>query len=145
MEGTDFDKHFKGYQPQPVVESDAADFKEADMEAADLEAEEMLAADIEAEEMFAAGSEADGSVPPYPSFSTPAVPSQSGTPTVLFDRDACRRKRATKKTIKNQKQRIESSSDSDLTQEEELSEVMEAGRKRGDQIMNWGSSEDDSD
>ena len=115
MEGTDFDKHFKGYQPQPVVESDAADFKEADMEAADLEAEEMLAADIEAEEMFAAGSEADGSVPPYPSFSTPAVPSQSGTPTVLFDRDACRRKRATKKTIKNQKQRIESSSDSDLT------------------------------
>ena len=95
--------------------------------------------------MFAAGSEADGSVPPYPSFSTPAVPSQSGTPTVLFDRDACRRKRATKKTIKNQKQRIESSSDSDLTQEEELSEVMEAGRKRGDQIMNWGSSEDDSD
>ena len=145
MEGTDFDKHFKGYQPQPVVESDAADFKEGDMEAADLEAEEMLAADIEAEEMFAAGSEADGSVPPYPSFSTPAVPSQSGTPTVLFDRDACRRKRATKKTIKNQKQRIESSSDSDLTQEEELSEVMEAGRKRGDQIMNWGSSEDDSD
>ena len=141
MEGTDFDKHFKGYQPQPVVESDAADsdaadFEEADMEAADLEAEEMLAADIEAEEMlaadieaeemlatgsaeaeemFAAGSEADGSVPPYPSFSTPAVPSQSGTPTVLFDRDACRRKRATKKTIKNQKQRIESSSDSDLT------------------------------
>ena len=115
MEGTDFDKHFKGYQPQPVVESHAADFKEADMEAADLEAEEMLAADIEAEEMFAAGSEADGSVPPYPSFSTPAVPSQSRTPTVLFDRDACRRKRATKKTIKNQKQRIESSSDSDLT------------------------------
>ena len=50
-----------------------------------------------------------------------------------------------KKTIKNQKQRIESSSDSDLTQEEKLSEVMEAGRKRGDQIMNWGSSEDDSD
>ena len=49
MEGTDFDKHFKGYQPRPVVESDAADFKEADMEAADLEAEEM----------FAAGSEAD--------------------------------------------------------------------------------------
>ena len=115
------------------------------MEAADLEAEEMLAEDIKAEEMFAAGSEADGSVPPYPSFSTPAVPSQLGTPTVLFDRDACRRKRATKKTIKNQKQRIESSSDSDLTQEEKLSEVMEAGRKRGDQIMNWGSSEDDSD
>ena len=106
---------FKGYQPQPVVESDAADFVEADIEAADLEAEEMLAADIEAEEMLAAGSEADDSVPPYPSCSTPTVPSQSGTPTVLFDRDACRRKRATKKTIKNQKQRIESSSDSDLT------------------------------
>ena len=41
MEGTDFDKHFKGYQPQPVVESDAADFEEADMEVADLEAEEI--------------------------------------------------------------------------------------------------------
>ena len=50
-----------------------------------------------------------------------------------------------KRKIKNQKQRIELNSDSDLTQEEELSEVMEAGRKRGDQIMNWGSSEDDSD
>ena len=37
MEGTDFDKHFKGYQPQLVVES----------------------AEIEAEEMLAAGSEAD--------------------------------------------------------------------------------------
>ena len=48
-------------------------------------------------------------------------------------------------TIKNQKQRIESSSDSDLTQEEELNEVMEAGRKRGDEIMNWGMSEDDTD
>ena len=144
MEGTDFDKHFKGYQPQPVVESHAADFKEADMEAADLEAEEMLAADIEAEEMLAAGSEADDSVPPYPSCSTPTVPSESGTPTVLFDRDACRKKMA-KRTIKNQKQRIELNSDSDLTQEEELDEVMEAGRKRGNQIMNWGSSEDDSD
>ena len=42
MEGTDFDKHFKGYQPQLVVES----------------------AEIEAEEMLAAGSEADDSVPP---------------------------------------------------------------------------------
>ena len=46
MEGTDFDKHFKGYQPQPVVESDAADtdavdFEEVDMEVADLEAEEI--------------------------------------------------------------------------------------------------------
>ena len=67
MEGTEFDKHFKGYQPQPVVESDVSDFVEADMEAADLEAEEMLAADIEAKEMLAAGSEADDSVPPYPS------------------------------------------------------------------------------
>ena len=79
----------KGYQPQPVVESDAADsdaedFEEADMEAADLEAEEMLAADIEAKEMLAAGSEADDSVPPYPSCSTPTVPSQSGTPTQQF-------------------------------------------------------------
>ena len=71
MEGTDFDKHFKGYQPQPVVESDAADFKEADMEAADLEAEEM----------FAAGSEADDLVPRHPSCITPIVLSQSGTPT----------------------------------------------------------------
>ena len=110
MEGTDLDKHFRGYQPQPVVDSntadsDAADFVEADIEAADLEAEEMLAADIEAEEMLAAGSEADDSVPPYPSCSTPTVPSQSGTPTVLFDRDACRKKMA-KRKIKNQKQRI---------------------------------------
>ena len=50
-----------------------------------------------------------------------------------------------KRKIKNQKQRIELNSDSDLTQEEELNEVMEAGRKRGDEIMNWGMSEDDTD
>ena len=95
MEGTDLDKHFRGYQPQPVVDSNTADSDAADFVEADKEAQEMLAA----------ASEADDKVPPYPRCSTPSVPSQSGTPTVLFDRDACRKKMA-KRKIKNQKQRI---------------------------------------
>ena len=83
MEGTDFDKHFKGYQPQPVVESDAADFEEADMEVADLEAEEIWLQTLRLTKCWLQAVRLMTKFPHTPA----ALPqSQSGTPTQQFYR-----------------------------------------------------------